>query len=78
VELETEKRITLSILNAWKYDGTKDEVPWHITDLGWHAYANHPDEEIRSAAIQNPYYGCPSRVLQERRREYKLNVKEFT
>jgi len=54
VDAETEKDILLSILNAWKLDGTKNEVPWHITDLGWLAYAHHRNQEIRTAAIHNP------------------------
>jgi hypothetical protein len=65
----------LSILNAWKKDGTSEETPWHITELGWHIYLNHTNPEIRQAARQNPYHGCPSEHLQRRRRDFKHNLK---
>ncbi len=71
---EDKKRV-LSILNAWKKDGTPDETCWHITDAGWYAYANHTDAEIRAAARNNPFCYCLSRDLQQRRIESKLNVR---
>jgi hypothetical protein len=78
VSPETEKRLILAVLNAWKKDATRDEGPWHITDAGWYVYATHKDPEIRAAAINHPYYACPSRHLQRRREEFKLNVVVYS
>lgn len=78
VSPETDQRLALLILNAWKKDGTRDEVPWHITDLGWLAYANHKSAEVRTAALNHPYYGFPSRHLQQRRAEFRLDVRVYS
>lgn len=72
---ELEVRLILSILNAWKHDGTKDECPWHVTDLGWHVYARHPHPDVRATALNHPFYGCPSKDLQQRKQEFKMFVQ---
>ena len=69
--------VALSILSAWKNDGTPFEVPWHITNAAWVVYADHPSEKVRQAALKHPYYNCPEDELQKRREDFRTTVKTY-
>jgi len=60
MQQETERRIVISILKAHEGDGTPDETPWGVTELGWEVYTSHADPLIRAAALKNPY--CPAHL----------------
>jgi hypothetical protein len=72
----TKEGFILSILNAWKKDGTDEEVPWHITDLGWQVYTKHPDPMVRKAAYANPFHNTLSKDLQAKRKERILSLRK--
>jgi hypothetical protein len=56
--MTAEEKQILKIINAYMLDGTKHQIPWHITRAGWEAFTSHPNRTIRETALQNPH--CPS------------------